>query len=82
MPVFGSEIEQVKNGCLAADSIDYVSLGNETGKMAAKILKGEAKAADTPVYTVSEGKMVYNKSVMEKSGLKLPADCSNAEQVG
>ena len=82
VPVFGSEIEQVKNGCLAADSIDYVSLGNETGKMAAKILKGEAKAADMPVYTVSEGKMVYNKSVMEKSGLKLPAESSNVEQVG
>jgi putative ABC transport system substrate-binding protein len=50
--------------------------------MAAKILKGEAKAADMPVYTVSEGKMVYNKSVMEKSGLKLPAESSNVEQVG
>lgn len=43
IPVFGSEVEQVKNGCLAADSIDYGSLGKETGKMAAKILKGEPR---------------------------------------
>ena len=44
IPVFGSEIEQVKIGCLAAEGIDYVSLGKDTGKMAAKILKGEVKA--------------------------------------
>ena len=82
IPVFGSEVEQVKNGCLAADSIDYVALGKETGKMAAKILKGEAKAADLPVYVVSEGKPVYNKSVLAKFGLTLPADYSGAEAVG
>lgn len=82
IPVFGSEVEQVKNGCLAADSIDYIALGKETGKMAAKILKGEAKAADTPVYVVSEGKPVYNKSVLAKFGLTLPSDYSGAESVG
>lgn len=81
IPVFGSEVEQVKNGCLAADSIDYVALGKETGKMAAKILKGEVKAADTPVYTVNEGKPVYNKSVLEKYSLTLPSAYSGAEAV-
>lgn len=82
IPVFGSEVEQVKNGCLAADSIDYAALGKETGKMAAKILKGEAKASDTPVYVVSEGKPVYNKSVLAKFGIALPSDYSGAETVG
>ncbi|HEX3016727.1 MAG TPA: ABC transporter substrate-binding protein [Caproicibacter sp.] len=81
IPVFGSEVEQVKNGCLAAQSIDYVALGKETGKMAAKILKGEAKASDTPVYVVSEGKPVYNKSILEKFSLTLPSSYSNAEAV-
>lgn len=79
IPVFGSEIEQVKNGCLASVSIDYVSLGKKTGEMAAKILQGKAKAADTPVYVVTDGTPVYNKSVMEKFGLTLPPDYSNAE---
>ena len=32
IPVFGSEIEQVKLGCLAAEGLDYVNLGIETGK--------------------------------------------------
>lgn len=81
IPVFGSEIEQVKNGCLASVSIDFVALGKETGKMAAKILKGEAKPADTPVYVVKEGKPVYSKAVMGKFGLTLPADYSAAEAV-
>ena len=38
VPVFGSEIEQVKIGCLAAEGLDYVALGKQTGKMA--VLKG------------------------------------------
>ena len=46
IPVFGSEIEQVKIGCLAAEGIDYIALGKQTGKMAAKVLKGEAKASE------------------------------------
>ena len=81
IPVFGSEVEQVKNGCLASQSIDYVALGKETGKMAAKILKGEAKASETPVYVVSEGKPVYNKSVLGAFGLTLPSDYAGAEAV-
>lgn len=37
IPVFGSEIEQVKIGCLAAQGLDYVELGRQTGKMAAQV---------------------------------------------
>ena len=41
IPVFGSEIEQVKNGCVATEGLDYVALGKQTGEMAAKVLAGE-----------------------------------------
>ena len=37
IPVFGSEVEQVKNGCVASMGIDYVELTKVTGEMAAKI---------------------------------------------
>ena len=47
IPVFGSEVEQVKLGCVACVGIDFVKLGKQTGKMAAKILKGEEKATYT-----------------------------------
>jgi putative ABC transport system substrate-binding protein len=46
IPVFGSEIEQVKIGCAAAEGLEYYELGKQTGKMAAKVLKGEAEASD------------------------------------
>ena len=36
IPVFGSEIEQVKIGCLASMGIDYIALGKQTGEMAAR----------------------------------------------
>ena len=58
IPVFGSEVEQVKNGCVAAVGIDYVALGKQTGEMAAKVLKGEATAAETP-FLICEGGNVY-----------------------
>ncbi|MFI3209368.1 MAG: ABC transporter substrate-binding protein, partial [Eubacteriales bacterium] len=45
IPVFGSEIEQVKIGCLAAQGIDYVSLGQQAGEMAAQVLLGESLAS-------------------------------------
>jgi putative ABC transport system substrate-binding protein len=81
IPVFGSEIEQVKNGCVAAESIDYVNLGKETGLLAAKILKGEAKAGDTAVKLISESEPVYNKDVMNTFGITLPDAYKNAEAV-
>ena len=81
IPVFGSEVEQVKNGCLASESIDYVALGKDTGLMAAKILKGEAKPEDMAVQEVKESAPVYNKEVMESLGLSLPQDYSGAEAV-
>lgn len=81
IPVFGSEVEQVKNGCLAAEGIDYISLGKETGKIAAKILKGEAKAGDIPVALISDSTPVYNKEVADRLGIVLPEDFKDAEAV-
>jgi putative ABC transport system substrate-binding protein len=81
IPVFGSEVEQVKNGCVASESIDYVNLGIETGKMAARILKGEVKAGDLSVKLISDSKPVYNKKVMEQLGLTLPESYIDAEMV-
>ena len=78
IPVFGSEIEQVKNGCLASESIDYVALGEQTGRMAARILSGE-DASTMPVEEVATP--VYNSEVLEALGLTLPADYQDAQDV-
>lgn len=65
IPVFGSEIEQVKKGCLAAEGLDYVALGVQTGKMAAQVLKGEKKANEIPFETITESGLYLNKKVAE-----------------
>lgn len=71
IPVFGSEIEQVKNGCVASMGIDYFQLGKETGLMAAKILKGEATAQDTPYISASAAELYVNTAAAEKIGMTL-----------
>ena len=76
IPVYGSEIEQVKKGCVASVGIDYFELGVKTGKMAAKILKGEAKAVDMDYETISEYKTYVNNDVLKVFGITLPEDIS------
>lgn len=73
IPVFGSEIEQVKMGCLAAEGIEYVNLGKETGVMAAKILKGEATASEMPFESLTENCLYVNEAAAEKLGITVPA---------
>ncbi len=80
IPVYGSEVEQVKNGCLASVSIDYVALGKVTGEMAAEALLG-ADLAEMPVKTISDATPVVNTEVMEAFGMTLPEGYENAETV-
>lgn len=77
IPVFGSEIEQVKIGCLAAEGIDYIALGKQTGKMVAKVLKGEAKASEQNFETITEPGFYVNNKVAENLGITVPDDLAN-----
>ena len=81
IPVFGSEEEQVKNGCVASETLDYVALGKTTGGMAAKILGG-GDAKSTPVSVVSDSKPVYSAANCAKFGITLPEAYANATKLG
>lgn len=74
IPVFGSEVEQVKAGCVASMGLEYFELGKQTGKMAAKVLKGEAKASEMNYEVISEPSLYVNFAAAEKIGLELPAN--------
>ena len=74
IPVFGSEVEQVNIGCLGSEGIEYVSLGKQTGKMAAKILKGEAKASEMPFETIEKPNLYLNSKVAKDLGIEIPKD--------
>ena len=72
IPVFGSEIDQVKSGCLASASLDYVALGEKTGAIMAKVLKGEAKASNDIAIKIEDSFNCYSAKVAEQLGITLP----------
>ena len=72
IPVFGSEIDQVKGGCLASASLDYVALGEKTGAIMAKILKGDAKASNDIAIKIEDSFNCYSEKVANDLGITLP----------
>lgn len=80
IPVYGSEVEQVKNGCLASMSIDYVALGYVTGEMAVEALEG-AKLSEMAVITTSDSTPVINTEVLASFNMTIPEGFENAETV-
>lgn len=73
IPVFGSEEEQVKNGCLACAGLDYVQLGIQAGEMAGKVLKG-ADVSTLPYETLTESSVTVNDEVAAALGISIPDD--------
>ncbi len=72
IPVFGSEIDQVKGGCLASASLDYVVLGEKTGTIMAKVLKGEAKASNDIAIKINDSFNCYSDKVAKQLDIKVP----------
>ena len=73
LPVYGSEIEQVKNGCVAAVGIDYLELGRKTGLIAVRVLQGES-ADSIPFEVLSEFDLFYNQEVLTRMSLSVPEE--------
>ena len=72
IPVFGSEIDQVSNGCIASASLDYKALGKETGLIMAKIIKGEAVASNDIAIKVKDSFNCYSAKVAAKFNIAVP----------
>lgn len=80
IPVYGSEEEQLRNGCLASVSIDYVSLGKTTGQMAVDVLNG-ADITKMSVKTITDATPVVNPDVLAKLGMTMPSSLQNVQTV-
>lgn len=80
IPVYGSEVEQVKNGCIASEGLDYVTLGKQTGAMVGKILGG-TPASSIPVESIESPSPVVNDEVAAKLNIKIPAEYASAQHV-
>ena len=74
IPVYGSEVEQVKLGCVAAAGIDYYQLGIQTGIMAAKVLTGETTCEDLPFETISEYGIYINSAALSEMSITVPEE--------
>ena len=57
---------------LATLSIDYYDLGYATGKMAAKILKGDSKIERMPIEYAATSTKKYNAEICEALGISAP----------
>ena len=74
VPVVAGEAG-ICGGCgVATLSISYYDLGVTTGKMAAKILKGEANIAEMPIAYAENFTPQYNPAICEALGVTVPAD--------
>lgn len=80
IPVFGSEEEQLKVGCIASESLDYVEIGRETAKLAIRIINGE-KASEMSVKVNDASKPVVNKKVAELLNIEIPKEYENAQNI-
>ena len=71
IPLIASDTSSVERGAVAALGVDYYSLGRETGKIVARILKGE-KAGDIPVYTPQMLNLYVSPKNATDQGITLP----------
>ena len=72
VPVVAGE-EGICAGCgVATLSISYYDLGVATGKMAAKILKGESKIEEMPIEYAPNFVKKYNKDICDELGIAVP----------
>ena len=72
IPVIAGE-EGICSGCgVATLSISYYDLGYGTGKMAAKILTGEADISEMPIEYAPQFTKKYNPTICEALGLTAP----------
>lgn len=72
VPVVGCIEDQVAQGALITDTIDYEKLGYQTGEMAIRVLKGE-EPKNMPVETLKNTQLIVNKKAAEKYGIDLGA---------
>ena len=72
VPVVGCIEDQVAQGALITDTIDYEKLGYQTGEMVIRVLKGE-EPKNMPVETLKNTQLIVNKKAAEKYGIDLGA---------
>jgi putative ABC transport system substrate-binding protein len=74
IPLFASDTDVLEKGALAVRGPDQYDLGRQTGRMAAKILRKEAKAADLAIEYPEKVGVYLNDQVATELSVTFPAD--------
>ena len=82
MPLFAADVAQVEQGAVAAWGTDYRALGQQTGRMVVRILRGSAPGAIAPE-TSTRYQLVINPKAAGLQGVQIPENLmKNARLVG
>ena len=71
LPVIAGDTDSVPRGAIAALGFNYGDVGRQTGKIVARVLKGE-KPGDIPVEGVEITELAVNTAAAEAMGVTLP----------
>lgn len=80
IPVIGCIDDQVKQGALATETLDYKQLGYQTGEIAVRVLNGE-KPKDIPVQTLENTKLMINKAAAERLNIEIPESLKERAEI-
>ena len=73
IPLIAADADSVKRGAIASLGVNYRDLGEQTGRMVARILKGE-KPGDIKPEVSTKLELFVNPGAAEKQGVKLSED--------
>ncbi|MCO1604412.1 MULTISPECIES: ABC transporter substrate-binding protein [Desulfosporosinus] len=73
IPIISGESSVVDKGALATIGVNYKKLGEQTGEMALRVVKGE-KPQDMPIEAQKEFDTVLNQAAIELFGITVPED--------
>lgn len=73
IPVIASDRDTVKRGALAAYAVNQYDIGVATGKVTARVLRGE-KAGSIPTQEVSQLELSINRKTAQNFGIAVPED--------
>ena len=75
LPVIAGDTDSVTRGAIAALGFNYADVGLQTGRIVARVLKGE-RPGDIPIEGVEITELVVNPAAAEAMGVTLPESWS------
>ncbi len=83
IPIACGEEGMVRGGGTFTLGISYFNLGEQTGRMAAALLRGEAVVSEMPIQSQTDFQFLINKTFCDEIGLEIPEDLLPfAEEIG